>query len=175
MAVVLVEMITNMLVAHIPCTLLYDVLLSVPVLRNELLAKATPKVVVTFTAEVHCFAVLLNFRRVRNQIVSALEMRNEGLLLINQLAAYVTTSHLDFASPHLLEEVLGILMSFPVVSAPKTLGAIWEGASVRPSVTLQVFPQITFALLQLRAVIAGIFSAIGPVGTECVLVVHRWS
>ena len=53
MIILLVKMIADMLEAHDPCTLLYTILLSGIELRNERITKATPKVLVAFSTEVH--------------------------------------------------------------------------------------------------------------------------
>ena len=131
--VIFIEMVADVLEAHVPGALLDAVFL-----LDELVAEAAPEVVVAFATQVHALAGVITFWRVSRKLVFAGKMVGKGFYVIGKLATLRDVCVVVLATPHLLEEVLRVLMALPVVAAPEALIAGWEGAAVRSSVPLHV-------------------------------------
>ena len=71
--------------------------------------------------------------------MSALQVIDELLFKINELAASHVVGRLQFATPHFLKEVLRVLMALPIVSTTEAFETIWERAAIRTSMALDVF------------------------------------
>jgi hypothetical protein len=76
--------------------------------------------------------------------VLALEMFDEELLAVKQLCAFEAVRFVNIllgAAPALQQEVLGILVPFPIVLAAKGLVAVRECTPVRAVMALDVFSE----------------------------------
>ena len=72
------------------------------------------------------------------------------LLIVREITTpRVALRAFNFAAPHLGQEVLGVLVAFPVVAAAEALGALREGAAVGSTVPFHVLSEIALALLDL--------------------------
>ena len=66
-------------------------------------------------------------------------MLGELLLVVDKFATFGVVWTDVFAAPHFLEEVLGVLVTFPVVAAPEAFRAIGKSTAVRAGVAFHVF------------------------------------
>jgi hypothetical protein len=145
--IVFVEMIADVLEPYIPSAGL-DALF----LLNELVAEAAPEVVVAFAAQVHVAALFLYLFGAGLKSMTGCKVLGKLLLVMREVAASrVTLQTFDLAAPHFGEEVLRVLVAFPVVTAAEALGTFREGAAVGTTVPFHVLSEIALALLDLVA------------------------
>lgn len=95
---IFVEVVADVFEPHVPWALLNVIYF----LLDEAVTKATPEMIVGFTAKVHLFANVLALLRIRENTMSLVDVPDEDVFILHQLAAHCAIFTLQLTSPRVL-------------------------------------------------------------------------